>query len=192
MQFTRKKIANNNAILYEDAGIEEGYYYGLFFDKNSVRTEILGNAVYLNKKLINLDDYKQSFELSFADCNGCSYDGLIFPRKKLNKKEVLELADYGVMVDELKAQYLIHTILNQEQEENLTIEYIHKKLGFKEVDEKIVFLGDKGYNVSSSYHGDLEIQSCGKYEVWRKMIEEEVVGHTPMEVIFSVLWIFHL
>ena len=188
MIFTKTKIRNNKTILYEDAGIEDNTYYGIFYDstQKSFRTEILGNAVYLDKKLINLDDYKQFFELSFVDCNGCEYNELIFPRKKLNNKEILELADFGVMVDEKKAPYLIHSIFNQEQDTNLTIKYIHNKFGFKQVDSKIVFLGDKGYNISSIYYGDLDIQACGNYEVWHTMITEEVVGHIPLEVIVSI------
>lgn len=188
MKFSKLNEFNSSAILYEDAGIEEGIYYGVFYDKvqKTMRTESLGNAVFLDKKLINLDDYKQFFELKFKDCNGCAYDELIFPRKKMNNKEILELADFGVMVDERKAPYLVHTILNQEQDENLPIRYIHKKLGFKDVDEKMVFLGDRGYNISSVYHGDLEIKPCGNYKTWVKMIEDEVVGQIPLETIFSI------
>lgn len=188
MQFKKIPLKETSSILYEDVSINDGIYYGLFFDKSqkSFHSEALGNAVYLNKKLINLDDYKQFFELSFSDCNGCNYNGLIFPRKKINTKEILELSNFGVMVDEKKAPYLVHTILNQEQRDNLTIEYIHNNLGFKEVDNDIVFLGDKGYNISSVYHGELNIQPCGNYETWLQLIKDEIEGYTPLELIVSI------
>lgn len=184
------QITNNETtpILYQDVVIENGIYYANHYDRAQKNSYLqpLGNAVFLTQKLINLDDYKQFFQLKFSDCNGGSYEQLYFSRKKVNAKEVLELADYGVMVDEFKAKFLAHSILNQEQDENLPIAYIHKKLGFKKINDKVVFLGDKGYNIDSVYHGELQINPTGSFKTWKKMIKEEVVGHIPLETIFSI------
>lgn len=185
-----KKIEKDETfpIIYEDCFIKNGTYYAVFFDKGQKTnySQPLGNAVYVTKKLINLDDFKQFFLLKFLDSNGYLYDNLCFSRKKINLKEILELADFGVMVDEVKAKFLVHTLLNQEQNENLPVEYVHRNLGFKIIDEKMFFLGDKGYNVPSMYQGNLKIKPCGQYNVWKKMIKEEVVGHVPLETIFSI------
>jgi len=180
---------DNSKILYQDIKIKDGFYYAIVQPKNdNTYIEVpLGNMVLLNRKLVNLNDYSQYFELSFIDSSGAKYEGLIVPREIIaDKKKILELAKNGVMTDEKKSVYLSHSILNQELLLEKPTEYIHSKLGFSTFDNKMVFLGDRGYNINSEYNGDMQIAPAGSYKQWIKMIKNEIEGHTPMETIFSI------
>lgn len=188
MIYTKIKTDPLPADTYSDVEIENGIYYGIFWDNKSQKPykKPLGKAVYVCKKLINLDDFSQYFILKFEDCNGGEYEEVIFPRKKVNKKDILELSAYGVMVEENSAKYLMHAILKQELSPKLSVEYVHTNLGFKLIDRELVFLGDKGYGLNSMYNGEISIKPQGNFKKWLKMIQCEVLGNTGLETILAI------
>lgn len=173
---------------YLDVDIQNGIYYKLTkdIDTQELIHIPLGNAVLLSRKLVNLDDYSHYFDFHFKDANNNTYEGVIFPREKLNSKGILELAKFGVMVDEKKAPFLLHTIFNQEVLFKGAIDHIHTKLGFKQIEEQQIFLGHKGFGTNSVYNGDMAIKPKGDYKTWRAMIKEDVEGHTPLETILAI------
>lgn len=180
---------NNSKILYQDVVIKNGLYYAIKYMKTEdTFAELpMGNAVVLTGKLVNLNTYEQFFELSFVDSNGSKYEELIVPREIIaDKKKILELCKHGIMADEKKAVYLSHSLLNQELELKEQTRYRHSKLGFSTFDDKIIFLGDKGYGIESAYDGDMKIAPKGSYKKWLKMVKEEVQGQVPLEVVFSI------
>lgn len=183
------KQLDNSKLLYRDVKIQDGLYFAIIYmkDKETYVDVAMGNAVILTGKLVNLNTYEQMFELSFADSSGSKYEELIVPREIIaDKKKILELCKHGVMTDEKKAVFLSHSLLNQELELKEPVKYVHSGLGFSKFDNRIIFLGDKGYGIESAYDGDIKISPKGSYKKWLKMIKEEVQGHTPMETIFSI------
>lgn len=48
------------------------------------------------------------------------------------------------------------------------------------------FLGNRAVGAKSKYCGKLQIGKKGKYQTWKKLVEEEVLGNTPLEFILAV------
>lgn len=65
-------------------------------------------------------------------------------------------------------------------------ENIHKKLGFGIYNEKLIYKHHKCIGVDSTYEGEKEIKPKGNRETYVKMIEEDVIGHPPLELIVSI------
>ena len=69
--------------------------------------------------------------------------------------------------------------------------YTHDRLGFIEMEEGIAFLhkhpiGRKlGSRASSEYTNQKEVASKGTLEGWVQVVEEEIQGHTPMELALA-------
>lgn len=65
------------------------------------------------------------------------------------------------------------------------MEIRHEKLGFSTYKSQKVFFGAKGIGVNSVYAGKLAVAPTGSFDVWKKMIVEEVVD-TDMEIILAI------
>ena len=98
----------------------------------------------------------------------------VFVRKIITRIQVLKQ----------DAKALIASIFNQEPESPCILQ--HEKLGFTEYDEHTVFLGNRAVGAKSKYCGKLQIGKKGKYQTWKKLVEEEVLGNTPLEFILAV------
>lgn len=69
--------------------------------------------------------------------------------------------------------------------------YTHDRLGFIEMEEGIAFLHKNpigrmlGSKASSEYTNSKEVACNGTLEGWREVVEEEIQGHTPMELALA-------
>lgn len=72
------------------------------------------------------------------------------------------------------------------EEELAPRENIHKKLGFGMYNEKLIYKHHKCVGIDSTYEGEKEIKPKGNRETYVKMIEEDVIGHPPLELIVSI------
>ena len=71
------------------------------------------------------------------------------------------------------------------------VEKIHESVGWSVVDGERVFFGENkltssGVVEKSGYRGTMKITPRGSFEVYKEMIKNLVVGHTPLEAIISV------
>lgn len=167
----------------EKIGIQDGCY-GVWEDyKGQMVFSPLGNAVYVSAIYSDINTGHKTMKLNFVDSAGRRND-LDFPRGDLTETGVLSLASLGVQVTKQTAKTLIWSIQNQEPEAE---QYLyHKKLGFIEYNGRKVFLGAEGIGVDSIYTGGLSIKAHGTYEEWISMVQSEVIGNTPLELILAV------
>ena len=178
-------------VQYKDCGIEDGKYgqYKKYKSKDSEGNVIYeekflayGGAVYVEIKVVNIDTREQILELYFT--KGDKKESISFPRKNLIDGKILDLATYGVQVTKQSAEFLIKSIMNQEimaPEKN-----IYKSLGFGEYEGRKIFKGHRAVGIEAEYEGKLDVSPKGSYETYIHMIENEVLGQTPLEFILAV------
>lgn len=142
-----------------------------------------GNAVYVSKIIKRIDTGEIYLKLFFYNCFGEKIERE-FARRNLTEQGILELVSYGVNVLKSDSKILIATIMQQESE--APCELRHEKLGFTYYNKERVFLAKKAINVSSKYQGKYKIGKSGQYSVWKQMVENEVLGHIPLEFMLSV------
>lgn len=143
----------------------------------------MGSAVYIEEIWDFIDDGQKVLKLYFYDAKG-KKQTVEFPRKNLTEQGVSELLGRGVQVDKKTAYILVSSIMNQEPEAE--VKCYHDTLGFLRIDERTVFLGANAIGVESTYNGNLCIGTHGSKDMWKQMVEEEVLGHTPMEFILAM------
>lgn len=70
------------------------------------------------------------------------------------------------------------------------IRKIHSTTGFFENENGLQFRGkniqEQGKEIYSDYVGKLAIDICGDFEVYRKMLEHEVLGNIPLESVMAM------
>lgn len=180
---TNKLTETRTFVTNQDVTIRDGVY-GIYklVDKRLVFCP-KGSAVYIEEVWDFIDDGQKVLKLCFFDAKG-KKQTVEFPRKNLTEQGVLELLGRGVQVDKKTAYFLVSSIMNQEPEAE--VKCYHNTLGFFRIDEKTVFLGANAIGVESTYNGNLCIGTHGSKNVWKQMVEEEVVGYTPMEFVLAV------
>lgn len=72
------------------------------------------------------------------------------------------------------------------------IEYYHKNLGFQEVNGSLVYLAGRPIgNMSeeektSRYYDQKALSSRGTFDSWKQVMQEEVIGNTPLELALAI------
>lgn len=180
---SRTNEKNDNYVVQKRFDIKNGKY-GVWETKgdNSFFIE-KGSAVYVDFNIINISTKEHYLKIYFFDAQGNRVD-IVLPRKDLTDQGILGLLAYGVQVTKQDAKALIMSIINQEPEVSCILQ--HDSLGFSTFDNKTVFLADKAIGVESQYNGKLQIGTKGKYSLWKKMIQKEVIGNIALEFILAV------
>ena len=173
----------NTYVIVESIGIVDGQYGEWKKDKNGTYFQPYGSAVILEKVCLDIGTLERRFLLSFKDAQGMVVR-VPFYRKDLTETEIRKFLEKGCQVTKKTIQALITSIMNQEPE--APCEMIHKTLGFSMYNDETVFLGATGIGVESKYDGSLKVRPCGKYSEWKKMVIDEVIGHTPLEFVLAV------
>ena len=79
-----------------------------------------------------------------------------------------------------------------DKDSELPIQYSHNQLGFVETNDGIVFLHKKPIGnlkdakIESEFNSTGEIDSKGSVDSWAKMVQEEVLGHTYLELALAI------
>ena len=144
--------------------------------------DYIGAAIYLNKTIIFAETMNRELELYFYDPQGQKVT-FSLPREKMTEQFISEFTRKGIQVQKKNMGILLTSIFNQEK--FATVEIRHEKLGFSTYKSHKVFFGAKGIGVNSVYAGKLAVAPTGSFDVWKRMIVEEVVN-TDMEIILAI------
>lgn len=147
-----------------------------------------GRAVIIKVIKNNIETNEESIIISICvDIHTDLYKEIKIERKWLHKKHLHELYKYGVDSNEQNEKLLCKLFQNQEQ--TATRINIHMRLGFEDVTNP--YTGDKvlafkAYKlicdgIESTYEGKYKIEPTGDYDVWRNMIQIEVIGRKTLE-----------
>lgn len=102
----------------------------------------------------------------------------------LNPTNLIQYQNRGL--DVMRDNMYILSKHFRNEEELAPRENIHKKLGFGMYNEKLIYKHHKCVGIDSTYEGEKEIKPKGNRETYVKMIEEDVIGHPPLELIVSI------
>jgi len=202
---TKKPLAKKNAVITEE-GLLEGLQYRIgssFLLKDSgvyYRTEDnksgkanysrIAGPLFIKNTVRNFDEKKVQVDLVYKQ-HGKYFDDPVGGGQIAIPNELIKLNDNGA---EIPYEYkkLIVTYL-REQEKETTYKEVYSKIGFHKNDKaeweyrhrKIIPKRD----VVTEYdekNGAFQLTPKGDLQVWKKMIEEEVEGYTPLEFIVAV------
>lgn len=171
---------------YVDKSVEirNGMYGKWVYNKRekTYSFDYMGAAVRIKKVIVYAETQDRVMELYFYDAHGEKVEFTI-PRQKMTELNISEFTRKGVQVNRKNISTLLISIFNQEKK--ATTEIRHLTLGFAMYRGKKVFFGGKSINVKSFYDGKLAVVPSGNFDVWKKMIQEEVIG-TDMEIILAI------
>jgi hypothetical protein len=148
-----------------------------------------GEAVTLNFIVDSFETGEQFYLLSYKR-NGQDKT-VLFPCEKLSKSGILSLAKDGVDVTENNATVLLDCLQNQRYElvncqaSTPKQEYVHKQLGWFDVQDSKVFRCDNLISmdvINSTYKGEYDIKPKGSLDVWSDMVKSQVLGNTNLEL----------
>ena len=171
---------------YVDKSVEirNGMYGKWVYDKKgkTYLFDYMGAAVRIKKVIVYAETQDRVLELYFYDPHGVKVEFSI-PRQKMTELNISEFTRKGVQVNRKNISTLLISIFNQEKK--ATMEIRHLTLGFSTYGGKKVFFGGKAINIKSFYDGALAVVPSGKFEIWKKMVEQEVIG-TDLEIILAI------
>lgn len=171
---------------YIDKSVEiRNGLYGKWIYNKSEKTysfDYMGAAVRIKKIIVYAETQDRVLELYFYDAREEKVEFSI-PRQKMTELNISEFTRKGVQVNRKNIGTLLISIFNQEKK--ATTEIRHLTLGFAMYRGKKVFFGGKAIDVKSFYDGKLAVVPSGKFEIWKRMVEKEVMG-TDMEIILAI------
>ena len=170
-------------VVDEYIDIQDGCY-GVFEDhKGEIEFVPKGSAVYVESISNEIETGRKTLNIYFYDSAGQKIE-IPFSRRDLTETGILSLMEYGAQVSKQTAKILITSIQNQEPDAKQY--YHHNRLGFTSYDGRKVFLGGTAIGVDSTYDGGLKVIPKGSYDEWHSLIEREVLGNIPLELMLAV------
>ncbi len=146
------------------------------------KEEYVCDAVLVENVFRHLETGKVELELNYWSYN--RWDNLKVSRGKLVKNELPFFLELGMDVAGYKAKYVFGFI--DLHEKHIVPTYTHNKLGWAMHEGELIF---KHYHAHSSsdkfskYGGAFQVKPKGKLKEWIKVVKEEVIGHTPLELM---------
>lgn len=155
--------------------------YTIRKDENgNMNEEFLADLVYVKEIYENIDE--QTFTLLLRYWYMNQWRELPVKRSQLQLNELTKLLDHGIDVPNYKAGQIAKFLSLQEKDAQL--KKTHSKLGWADHNGDLIYKHQEiiGSDLpfSSTYQGKFLLQK-GTFEGWKQVIEEEVLGHTPLE-----------
>ena len=175
----------DNQELYPYIKTEDGYIkikIKKHNEENGYKWEEIARAIWIKEVQENIDTGEIFFVLTFY------YQGQL-KEVKIRREDVFggslsQLVKLGADVFPSNIINVQKALSNQERSGTVSNARIHTGLGFAEFDEKIVFRTHNAIGVDSKYAGDLDIMPRGSLDEYKKMLNEQVVGYPPLELMF--------
>jgi putative DNA primase/helicase len=160
------------------------YIEGLYLKKKSDKPEaaIIARKSEITEILRDIDTGKINLTLSFYYAGDTQQ--VVIPRGFLTKRNLPKLLEYGVDVSDHKAAAVLEWL--SFQEETVTVKNIHSRVGFGYHNDTFIFKHHNAIGIDSTYKGALLIKPQGSYDQWKSIINDEVVGYSPLELALSI------
>jgi putative DNA primase/helicase len=138
----------------------------------------IGRRIEVTGIRCDLDTGEVLLELSF-DYAGESHTRVV-SRGMLTRRRISELMAFGADVADHRVDDVLQWLTHQEETAPVTL--VHTRLGWDEVDGRLVFKHATGLGLDSTYNGPLLIQPHGEPGDWFDLVRGHVLGHTPAEL----------
>lgn len=115
-----------------------------------------------------------------------------FPCEKINRTLLPTLIGYGLTIIDTPTHAEIIMQILMEGVENATCVYQHDALGFRMIDNELVFLAHKPIGCTNTKKAQSEFKrpeiTAPKHDFasWKKFVEAEVIGHKCMELALTL------
>lgn len=182
-------VSNSNDIdLYPFVVRENKLFKKVRSKDGEVKEVEVGHATLVDSIEVNIESHKIKLILRFFH-PALKWKTLRVERGRLSKSELKLFLDHGVdiggrgkKVDDVLEFIDLH--------ENVAPKtYSHNKLGWIIFDSHLVFRLEQGYwkdeKLTSAYDGPLQVAPKGTYDQWLELVNQHVVGHTPMELMLA-------
>lgn len=145
-----------------------------------------GRAVWVLEVFTELESGNELLKLEFiTNVTSNTTKVVDFPRSLLNAQGASRLCELGIDAQPHNVSVLFQLIQKQEMFLPKTLRHTHLGWAF-DSNKNLLFKGKKAIgNQESSYFGGKDVGTRGKYKLWKKMVEEEVIGRTSLE--FAVI-----
>jgi len=100
-------------------------------------------------------------------------------RDMLTRAKAMQLMAYGVDIADHNVKDVLRFLNIQER--TISITRTHSQTGFCLEQDKLVFKHASAIGGNSAYNGDFKLQPTGSLDQWLAIIEEQVLGHIPLE-----------
>lgn len=163
------------------------YYYDVYSkDGELIGENIAGKAVFLKEGFYDLFTSRIKCRLEFENPHGIIVDNLYIGREYFTERKILELTEYGVMVDKDTAPILIKDLINQES--LITPKVTYDRLGWYEKDDVTAFLGlNRAIGIDACYVGGWDdVKKAGSRDKWINMVKEHVIGRPSLELALAI------
>lgn len=167
-----------------DVDVIDGYFGKYVYDSKEKEYffKPLGKAVTIEKITEQLETGDTKFKLSFKVARRTK--SIEVDRSKLTVRNITELLAKGVDAFDHSSEALVKVLQNQEEE--MTISFEHKGIGWYKHLDQLVFrgiklLGGEEKKLNSVYTGQLDIKPKGDYKIWYQMLVNLVMGKVELE-----------
>ena len=164
----------------------------LYVDKTEKQTnKVIRKRVGRKLEIISenkfLEDETISYDLKIYTKAGVIIEKDVSRSILTSKEELLETVNKGSDVD--NDNYKTYSKSLKNQEEALKAKLNHKGVGWD------IYQGERIYKhkditsnkkIESIYHGECLIETKGTLEEYKEFLEEEVIGHTPLEAAIAL------
>ena len=172
-------------MIYDDVVLKGDGVYSLKTTRTGeVEERRIANYINIINQEMNLDSKEYLATLEFQLVNSTKRSNLQVKVSDIaSSQAILKLSAYGVDINDLNKTEMVKHLRNCR--EVAPYSYTHHTLGFKASDDgQLNFYHDNviGFSQPSEYIGPFNIKPSGSEEAYMNMIEEEVLGHTPLEL----------
>ena len=164
----------------------DGMYY---LDRNG-NERFFCEAMYVSKGMIDLITDEMMIDVELYD--GITYKKIQIPRESLDRDIIKILKKYGLSLSDIASHAsAVQTILH-DSEPDADWSYIHQRLGFVLLNEQLIFLAylpigvNDQHKKKSVYTGKALIKPAGDMKSWKKIVQDEVVGHPNLELALAI------
>lgn len=147
-------------------------------------------AMYVSQVMIDLITDEMIIDVELY--NGITYKKIQIPREGLDRDIIKTLKKYGLSLSDTASHAsAVQTILH-DSEQDAERSYIHQRLGFISLNEQLIFLAylpigvNDQHKKESIYSGKAMVTPAGKLKSWKKIVQDEVIGHPSLELALAI------
>ncbi|KAF6627803.1 DUF927 domain-containing protein [Paenibacillus sp. EKM208P] len=172
---SRKSSQRSTELLHPELSIQDGF---IVHQQGDEKRKI-GREIIIPEKMKDIDTNDVSLLLRFRDDND-TFQEIKISRGELRKTRLVELLAKGADVFDHNVTMVIKHLRNQEELAEQT--FVHHQLGWGTYKGNPIFKHAEAIGVASHYQGDLTLGPKGSFEKWKSMVQEHVMGNTPLEL----------
>lgn len=173
-------------------GVYEQHYD---YNGHLVKSDRICNLCWVSGIIYNVNLNVTSYEITFIDVAGVRRKE-IFPATILSdSRKIIQLAERGFDIDSINARGVIRHLKNELCDTtNIPTCYEYQNIGFVDENQRLFYAGkflrtENGkvtLDRDCNYSGEVNLKCLGKYQEYRKFVNENIIGCTALEMALAI------